>query len=492
VLCFFHCPQDSFRRTARGLLHEDQIAFGVRLAQIALEGKAETKDASAALNAPELDFLLRGKLDLGAKLGVTGSALSAELKFSESQRAYLQQLLLLPAFSRLAAHMNANAAQWNRFADALTAKKESGAPAAAADAKSDDAKAVAVRDFTPVGWEDPKASPTTRLFQQMLVCKVLRMDLLSEVASAFVSSVFGADFLNQRHLDLQALVKDESDAHTPLLLCSKPGFDPSQKVDALAASGKNQNYQSFAMGSPEGYEQADAAINKACKTGSWVLLKNVHLSPNWLVKLEKRLHRLPAHPDFRLFMTCEIHPAIPTNLIRMSNVIIFEPAVGIKSSLLRTFAALPAERVNKAPAERSRLYFLLAWLHAVVLERLRYAPVGWTKTFEFSEADQQCAMDAIDEWVDVAAQGRANLPPTKIPWAALQTLLEQVVYGGRIDNVFDQDRLAAFVRGVFTADSYNLAFPLASLFTKDDKVSGYLARLSSFIHSYAVLCCVVL
>ena len=44
--------------------------------------------------------------------------------------------------------------------------------------------------------------------------------------------------------------------------------------------------------------------------------------------------------------------------------------------------------MNKAPAERSRLYFLLAWCHATILERLQFAPVGWSKTYEFSDADR--------------------------------------------------------------------------------------------------------
>ena len=35
-------------------------------------------------------------------------------------------------------------------------------------------------------------------------------------------------------------------------------------------------------------------------------------------------------------------------------------------------------------------------------------------------------------------QGRTNLPPNKIPWDALQALLSQAIYGGRIDNDFDQ------------------------------------------------------
>lgn len=60
--------------------------------------------------------------------------------------------------------------------------------------------------------------------------------------------------------------------------------------------------------------------------------------------------------------------------------------------------------MNVFNSNSSRLVFLLAWLHAVVLERLRYVPVGWSKSFEFSESDRQCALDAIDEWVDSVAQ----------------------------------------------------------------------------------------
>jgi dynein heavy chain 1 len=50
--------------------------------------------------------------------------------------------------------------------------------------------------------------------------------------------------------------------------------------------------------------------------------------------------------------------------------------LGIKANLLRSFATIPVTRMSQAPGERSRLYFLLAWLHAIVQERLRYAPLG--------------------------------------------------------------------------------------------------------------------
>jgi dynein heavy chain 1 len=63
-------------------------------------------------------------------------------------------------------------------------------------------------------------------------------------------------------------------------------------------------------GSAEGFSQADKTINSASKTGRWVMLKNVHLAPQWLVQLEKKLHSLTPHVNFRLFLTMEINPRV--------------------------------------------------------------------------------------------------------------------------------------------------------------------------------------
>ena len=58
----------------------------------------------------------------------------------------------------------------------------------------------------------------------------------------------------------------------------------------------------------------------------------------------------------------------------------------------------------QAPSERARLYFLLAWFHAIVQERLRYVPLGWSKRYEFSESDLRVACDTLDTWLDTVAQ----------------------------------------------------------------------------------------
>jgi hypothetical protein len=44
----------------------------------------------------------------------------------------------------------------------------------------------------------------------------------------------------------------------------------------------------------------------------------------------------------------------------------------------------------------------------LVVERLRYAPVGWTKTFAFTDDDKFRALNAIDNWTLLS---KVNLDP---------------------------------------------------------------------------------
>jgi dynein heavy chain 1 len=95
-----------------------------------------------------------------------------------------------------------------------------------------------------------------------------------------------------------------------------------------------------------------------------------------------------------------------------------------------------------------------------VQERLRYVPLGWSKSYEFNDADLDCAFTTIDNWLDSAANGRANISPEKIPWQAIGTLFKESVYGGRVDNDSDQDILNSFVDTLFTPHSYDIDFTL--------------------------------
>ena len=276
-----------------------------------------------------------------------------------------------------------------------------------------------------------------------------------------MSGIFGAEFIAQAELmlDLVTIVETEIKAATPVLMCSVAGYDSSGRVEDLAVE-TNKQLISIAIGSSEGFTQAEKAINNSSKNGRWVLLKNVHLAPQWLVQLEKKLHNLQPHSSFRLFLSMEINPRIPSNLLRLGRCLVFEPPPGIRANLVRTLSVIPATRMNKSPAERSRLYFLLCWLHAIVQERLRYVPLGWSKTYEFNESDLRCGLDTIDVWLDTVAMGRTNLPPNKVPFNAIYSLLSECVYGGKIDNVFDRRLLNTFLKQLFCVNAFDADYRL--------------------------------
>lgn len=300
---------------------------------------------------------------------------------------------------------------------------------------------------------------TVSAFRRLLVIKCFRPDRLVQAAHMFVETVFGASYFEQTDLDLKTIVFEEAHSSTPLAFCSPPGYDASYRVEHFA-SAEGVRIMSVAMGSAEGFTLAESAISHGIKTGSWVLLKNVHLAPSWLGQLEKKLHTLRPNKDFRLFLTMETSPKVPVNLLRLSHVLTFEPPPGIRANLQETLGSISSARANKGPMEKARLYFLLAWLHAIVQERLSYAPMGWSKTYDFNDSDHDCALNTIDIWIETIAQGRSNISPDKIPWDAIRTLIKETVYGGKIDNEFDQQLLDSFVDRFFTPKAFELDFSL--------------------------------
>lgn len=50
-------------------------------------------------------------------------------------------------------------------------------------------------------------------------------------------------------------------------------------------------------------------------------------------------------------------------------------------------------------------------MHSIIMERLRYAPIGWSKVYEFNRADLICVLDLVDELI--------NKTPSDIPWTAM-------------------------------------------------------------------------
>uniref|UniRef100_H3C202 Dynein cytoplasmic 1 heavy chain 1 n=1 Tax=Tetraodon nigroviridis TaxID=99883 RepID=H3C202_TETNG len=418
-----------FNRAARGMLHLDHITFAMLLAKISLKGMTSEPSYDS-----EFQHFLRGK-----EIVLTGTSLPKVKGLSSEQSEAMVRLSRLPAFSDLVNKVQAD--------EQFFMWIESNTPELA----------------VPYLWSEEKQStPIGQAVHQLLLIQAFRPDRLLAMSHIFVAKVLGESFMSiiEQPLDLANVVENEVKPSTPVLMCSVPGYDASGLVRDLAAE-ENRQITSISIGSAEGFNKADKDINTAVKSGRWVMLENVHLAPAWLMHLEKKLHSMHPHACFRLFLTMEINPKVPVNLLRAGRIFVFEPTPGVKANMLRTFSSIPVARMCKAPNERARLYFLLAWFHAVIQERLRYAPLGWSKKYEFGESDLRSACDTVDTWLDDTAKGRQNIAPDKIPWAALKTLMAQSIYGGRIDNDFDQRLLNTFLDRIFTKGSFDSEFKLA-------------------------------
>ena len=327
----------TYQRTSLTLLQQDRVTLAMLLAQA----------SPYPMDKSLVDNILDPKLE-GNDIS-TSPERKSEAMLKASQVAALSSYI--PKIS---------SADWDRFQSEELAERA-----------------------VPIVWEEGTSALDQHL-RSLLMIKLFRLDRFLPAAEKFVTATFGKDMLDANG-DLEEIIQQVSPT-TSIALSSSPGFDASYKVDNLVERLRVQCYR-IAMGSAEGVASADKAISNAAAMGSWVLVKNVHLAPSWLQSLEKRLATLKPHSDFRLFLSTETSPKIPVNLLRASRVLMYEQPAGIRANMKDSLSSLSTLPTNQ-PVEKARLYLLLSFLHAVIQERLRYAPtLGWKGFWEFNDSD---------------------------------------------------------------------------------------------------------
>ncbi|XP_044933442.1 cytoplasmic dynein 2 heavy chain 1 isoform X4 [Mustela putorius furo] len=280
------------------------------------------------------------------------------------------------------------------------------------------------------------------LFQQVLVVQALRPDRLQSAMALFACRALGLKELSPLPLNLKRLYRETLEIE-PILIIISPGADPSQELQELASAERSgECYHQVAMGQG----QADLAIQmlKECaRNGDWLCLKNLHLVVSWLPVLEKELNTLQPKDTFRLWLTAEVHPHFTPILLQSSLKITYESPPGLKKNLMRTYESWTPEQINKKDnIPRAHALFSFAWFHAACQERRNYIPQGWTKFYEFSLSDLRAGYSIIDRLFDGTKD---------VQWEFLHGLLENAIYGGRIDNYFDLRVLQSYLKQFFNS-----------------------------------------
>ena len=426
--------KEIYHRVGYSLLNKDKALLAMRLAQINLGDKFKN----------EINLLLK----INSNIMNDASDISSDIlggKLTLNQKKQLSELNKSEPFTGLVSEITSNSEAWSNFYN---------------DAFAENSIPV---EFLNKHKENISNEKDQKIFDEItksILLLVFRPDRMLNSIQSFLKEVFNEELVNIPELDLVKVIKDETNCKMPILFCSAPGFDASTKIESLARQ-LNKKFLSIAIGSSEGFELVEKNWASKIKSGEWLVLKNVHLAPNWLNEIEKRLYANEPNPNFRLFLTMEFNPKIPANVLRISRKFVFELPSGIKHSLIRSYAnVLTPAKSEKTPHERCRLHFLLAWFLAVIGERLRYVPIGWSKYYEFNESDQRCALEAIDEWINIYSKDRTNIPPKQIPWDAIRTIIHQSMYGGKIDNEYDMKILESLVNLYFNEKAYSFNYPL--------------------------------
>lgn len=222
-----------FRRTCCSLLHQDQLVFATVLAQIKLQEQSGQENVE--LDTAMYESVGKGLATLPQQEGFEDGISTIDLaKMQEPEKA--------------------NVVAWQHL----------------------DGMFIALV-FTVL----TLLLGHTRNLKMLRLIKAIRPDRFSAAMSSFDAQLLGYDLEGVTDHDLKELV-ETCDAHMPIAICSVPGLDGAYRVDDLVSEIKLHKTPvqcaSVALGSIEGFTMADKAIVAAARQGSWVMLKNCHVS----------------------------------------------------------------------------------------------------------------------------------------------------------------------------------------------------------------------
>lgn len=315
-------------------------------------------------------------------------------------------------------------------------------------------------------------------FEKLLVIRCLRPDRLTMAISNFVRDKIGTKYVSGFTGDLKSTFEDSSPS-TPIFFILSPGVDPVKSVENLGTrygfSSNEGNFKNISLG--EGQEPiAEVALDTAFRTGGWVMLNNLHLTPEWLPSLEKKLDYYDAvfarqrlmelnsqlngdeekanagdstedddniiekgHKNFRVFLSAEPSQQIPIGILQRSIKLTSEPPGGLRANLNRALAQFSDQTWDGSSkqTEFKAVMFALCFFHSVIVERKKFGPQGWNRNYPFSLGDLTTCVNVLNNYLE---------DKPKVPWDDLIYVFGEIMYGGHITDDWDRKLCMTYLR----------------------------------------------
>ena len=283
-------------------------------------------------------------------------------------------------------------------------------------------------------------------FLRLVLVRSIREDRTITACSKFLQTTLGETRYTDPVSDTIDSIYLQSSPKEPVLFLLSAGADPTSSIDDLARKKKKAIWK-VSLG--EGQEKkAESLLNESYEKGDWVLFQNCHLGLGFMSFLDNSLSDdewiSKAHPDFRLWMSCEPRAGFPLGLLQKAIKVTNEPPKGVKAGLYRTFTTV----VNPEFLERidhtnwRTLVYATCFLHSVVQERRKFGPLGWCIPYEYNYSDLEASLAFVEKYLIQlqTISGSANTNQMmNISFPVLIYMVCQIQYGGRITDSLDRE-----------------------------------------------------
>ncbi len=120
-----------------------------------------------------------------------------------------------------------------------------------------------------------------------------------------------------------------------------------------------------------------------------------------------------------------------------------------------------------------KFLFALSWLHSILLERRKFKTLGFNTPYDFNDSDFLICHDLVIVLLDEYSN--------HTPFKALQYLIGQANYGGRVTDEWDRKLLGVYVEKLFGEEVLEDEFLLSDLSEYYIPRDGNLASYKSYI-----------
>ena len=278
--------------------------------------------------------------------------------------------------------------------------------------------------------------------QRLVVMRCFRPDRVYNAVKLFVMETLGEKFVQPPVLDY-ARIYSQSSPMAPMVFILSPGADPQSDIQKFCDEmSMTARFKFVALGQGQG-PIAEQLLEVGYKRGHWVLLQNCHLLASWLKTLEKILNEMKdPHKEFRLWLTTDPTDKFPLGILQRSIKVVTEPPDGLKLNMRATYSRLDQSVLDDCPhwAFRPCMY-VLAFLHAVVLERRKYGKIGWNVNYDFNESDLNISRRLLSLYLQKSYEDSDEF----LPWGSLKYLIGDAMYGGRVSDDMDRRILKTYL-----------------------------------------------